>query len=179
MDELQKLRYKKTRQQLRYLQIELEETKLVYAQSLDKFNMEFSEYLAKQSDKQEHSDTIPDNPFERIESDVDEEILKEIYKKIAVKVHPDKQTGNEEKFKILNSANKNKDYGAMLELADELNIESTVPYNEHTYNQMKKQIRAVIETVKKMQCTIAWQWNHIEDNQRPIYKDHILKQIQI
>jgi hypothetical protein len=120
-----------------------------------------------------------DNPFEKIESDMDEEMLKEIYKKIAVKVHPDKKHGDEEKFKVLNRANKNKDYGAMLEMADELNLGKVFPINEYTYKEFKKQIRAVIETIKKMQMTFAWQWKHIDKNQKPAYKDYILKQMEL
>ena len=46
MDEtLQKLRYKKVRQKLRYLQTELEETKIIYKKCLDKFNTDFAKYL--------------------------------------------------------------------------------------------------------------------------------------
>ena len=43
-DTLQKIRYKKVRQKLRYLQTELEETKLIYQVCLDKFNDDFSKY---------------------------------------------------------------------------------------------------------------------------------------
>ena len=39
-DTLQKIRYKKVRQKLRYLQTELEETKLIYKKCLDTFNNE-------------------------------------------------------------------------------------------------------------------------------------------
>ena len=30
-----------------------------------------------------------------------------------------------------------------------------------------------------MQSTFAWQWEHIEDDQRPAYKDYILKQMEL
>jgi len=178
MDKILELRYKKIRQQIRYLQTELEETKLVYEQCVDKFNMDFSEELMKDS-HDDDSEYPTDNPFEKIDSDMDEEMLKDIYKKIAVKVHPDKKHGDEEKFKVLNRANKNKDYGAMLEMADELNLGKVFPINEYTYNELKKQIRAIIETIKKMQMTFAWQWKHIDKNQKPAYKDYILKQMEL
>ena len=41
-DTLQKIRYKKVRQKLRYLQTELEETKLIYKHWLDTFNTDFA-----------------------------------------------------------------------------------------------------------------------------------------
>ena len=119
--DIKDIKKKKLRQKLAYLQTELEETKLVYEQCVDKFNMDFSEELMKDS-HDDDSEYPTDNPFEKIDSDMDEEMLKDIYKKIAVKVHPDKKHGDEEKFKVLNRANKNKDYGLMMDMADELNI---------------------------------------------------------
>ena len=118
---------------MRYLQTELEETKLVYEECVDTFNMDFSEQLMKNIETDD-SEYEVDNPFEKIDSDMDGEMLKDIYKKIAVHVHPDKKHGDEEKFKVLNRANKNKDYGAMLEMADELNLGKVFPTNEYTYN---------------------------------------------
>ena len=40
MNKIKELRYKKTRQQLRYVQLELEETQMVYEDCVDKFNIE-------------------------------------------------------------------------------------------------------------------------------------------
>ena len=173
MDKLKELRYKKTRQQLRYVQLELEETKLVYENCVDKFNIEFKDELLDSKEEQEDVE----NSFFKIRTTVDEKTIKDIYKRIAIKVHPDKQTGDEEKFKILNRANKNKDYGLMMDMADELNIK--IRNDEENYNNYKKQIRAIIETIKDMQMTFAWQWEHIEDNQKSAYRDHILKQMEL
>ena len=53
MDKLKELRYKKTRQQLRYVQLELEETKLVYENCVDKFNIEFKDELLDSKEEQE------------------------------------------------------------------------------------------------------------------------------
>lgn len=178
MDILKQLNYKKTRQQLKYLQIELEETKFIYAKSLDKFNAEFNDQLDNSNINKQEPESSTASSFESLQSEVDNEILKETYKKIATKVHPDKVSGDEEKFKILNTANKNKDYGAMLELADELDLMDTIPSDAYSNTQMKLQINAVIEMVKKLQNTIAWQWYHLEDNQRDVYREHILNQLQ-
>ena len=48
---LQKIRYKKVRQKLRYLQSELEETKMIYQVCLDKFNEDFSTYMQNGPDE--------------------------------------------------------------------------------------------------------------------------------
>ncbi len=175
MDKLTELRYKKTRQQLRYIQTEFEETKIIYDDCVDKFNIEFKDSLMETPP--EETDHEIDNPYHNIDSDVSKKTLSDLYKKLAVKVHPDKQTGDEEVFKTLNRANRNSDYGLMMEMAEELEIE--ISNDEETYNNNKKQIRAIIEAVKNMQSTFAWQWEHIEDDQRPAYKDYILKQMEL
>ena len=81
-------------QQLRYLQTELEETKLVYEDCVDKFNQDFSEELMKDNDPHIHEEV--DNPYDIIDSDVEDDVIHDIYKKIALRVHPDKKTGNED-----------------------------------------------------------------------------------
>ena len=45
MDELKLLHQKKIRQQLRFLQLELEETKVIYKKSLERFNADFRGYM--------------------------------------------------------------------------------------------------------------------------------------
>ena len=117
-DTLQKIRYKKVRQKLRYLQTELEETKLIYQVCLDKFNEEFSNYMQDENSPVVSSDS-EQVKYDKLNTDVDEETIKDIYRKVAAKTHPDKQTGDEEQFKKLNKANKNKDFGTILEMADE------------------------------------------------------------
>ena len=58
-------------------------------------------------------------------------------------------------------------------------IDWKIRNDEENYNNNKKQIRAIIETIKDMQMTFAWQWEHIEDNQKSAYRDHILKQMEL
>ena len=72
MDKLKELRYKKTRQQLRYVQLELEETKLVYENCVDKFNIEFKDELLDSKEEQEDVE----NSFFKIRTTVDEKPLK-------------------------------------------------------------------------------------------------------
>ena len=176
MDRIKELRYKKTRQQLRYIQLELEETRLIYEDCVDKFNIEFKDELIE-SREFEKPITEPDDFHLKINSDIDEKTFNDIYKKIAVKVHPDKKTGDEDQFKELNSANKNKDYGVMLEMAEKLGIQ--IKDNEQNFMNNTKQIRAIIESIKDMQITFAWQWGHSEEDQKPAYRHFILEQMKL
>ena len=121
-DTLQKLRYKKVRQKLRYLQTELEETKLIYKHCLDTFNTDFAEYLMNEESDISAPVDSDEVKYDKIDSDVDDETIKDVYRKVAAKTHPDKKDGNEDQFKRLNEANKNKDFGTILEMADEYDV---------------------------------------------------------
>ena len=120
MNELIKLRQKKIRQKLRYLQLELMEAKIIYKNSLQKFHKDFSESIKEQPKSDEQVDTK--DPYEEIKTDVSEDTMKKVYRKVAAKTHPDKG-GDEEMFKIAAKANKNNDFGQLLEMADELEID--------------------------------------------------------
>ena len=96
MNELIKLRQKKIRQKLRYLQLELMEAKIIYKNSLQKFHKDFSESIKEQPKSDEQVDTT--DPYEEIKTDVSEDTMKKVYRKVANKTHPDKKGGDKEKF---------------------------------------------------------------------------------
>ena len=73
MNDLIKLRQKKIRQKLRYLQLELMETKIIYKNSLRKFHKDFSQDIKPDKDNKEKVD-IKD-PYEEIKTDVSEDTL--------------------------------------------------------------------------------------------------------
>ena len=66
MNKIKELRYKKTRQQLRYVQLELEETQMVYEDCVDKFNIEFKEELMDSRDSEDPITDIDDSHFKKI-----------------------------------------------------------------------------------------------------------------
>ena len=81
MNELIKLRQKKIRQKLRYLQLELMEAKIIYKNSLQKFHQDFSEDIKDQPKSDEQVDTT--DPYEEIKTDVSEDTMKKVYRKVA------------------------------------------------------------------------------------------------
>ena len=76
MDELLKLRQKKIRQKLRYLQLELMETKIIYKNSLQKFHKDFSQDITEQQKTEDKVDTK--DPYEEIQTDVSEDTMKKV-----------------------------------------------------------------------------------------------------
>ena len=171
MEELKKLRQQKVRQKLRYLQLELMETKIIYKNSLTKFHKDFSQDI-NEIPKDEKVDNK--DPYEEIQTDIEEDTIKKVYRKVAAKTHPDKG-GDEEKFKIAAKANKNNDFGTLLEMADELEID--ILLDDELINEMNKQCKAVIENITKMKTTTAWTWVHCHPNEREGLRQYILTTI--
>ena len=112
MDDLIKLRQKKIRQKLRYLQLELMEAKIIYKNSLQKFHKDFSQDIKPDKDNKEKVD-IKD-PYEEIQTEVSDDTMKKVYRKVANKTHPDKKGGDKKKFQIAAKAKKNNDFGGVM-----------------------------------------------------------------
>ena len=176
-DTLQKIRYKKVRQKLRYLQTELEETKLIYKNCLDKFNTDFAEYLFGEEGDMSKSMDSEEVKFDKIDTDVDEETIKDVYRKVAAKTHPDKKDGDEDEFKRLNQANKNKDFGTILEMADEYDV--PIESSEFMMLEMAKQNKSIVQSIENMKLTWAWHYVHLDGKNKEQFKKYVLQQLNV
>tara|TARA_R100000329_G_scaffold109407_1_gene89858 strand:- start:31 stop:570 length:540 start_codon:yes stop_codon:yes gene_type:complete len=176
-DTLQKIRYKKVRQKLRYLQTELEETKLIYKHCLDTFNTDFAEYLM--NDESDISAPIDSEEvkYDKLDTDVDDETIKDVYRKVAAKTHPDKKDGSEDEFKKLNEANKNKDFGTILEMADEYDI--PIESSEFMMLEMAKQNKSIVQSIENMKLTWAWHYVHLDGKNKEEFKKYVLQQLNV
>jgi hypothetical protein len=176
MDEIKLLHQRKIRQQLRFLQLELEETKVIYKKSLETFNSDFRKYITGDNVNTQKEQKVPEDENLKIKSEVEEDTFKSVYRKVAGKTHPDKG-GDTDKFKKANEANRNKDLGALMDMADELGIE--VPMDDKLAQEMKKQIDAIVGTIKNIKITMAWTWTHTPRDKREDLKNYILHQLQM
>ena len=112
----------------------------------------------------------------KINTEVDDDTFKQVYRKVAGKTHPDKG-GDTDKFKKANEANRNKDFGALLEMADEVGVE--VEINNEIREQIHKHIKAVSNTITNLKTTMAWTWVHVNEDNRETLKQYILQQLQV
>ena len=176
-DTLQKIRYKKVRQKLRYLQTELQETKLIYKNCLDKFNTDFAEYLFGEEGDMSKSMDSEEVKYDKIDTDVSEETIKDVYRKVAAKTHPDKKDGDENEFKRLNQANKNKDFGTILEMADEYDV--PIESSEFMMLEMAKQNKSIVQSIENMKLTWAWHYVHLDGKNKEEFKKYVLQQLNI
>ena len=65
---------------------------------LDKFNVEFSKFMQDGPDEVVSTDSEKVK-YDKLDTDVSEETIKDVYRKVAAKTHPDKKDGNEAKGK--------------------------------------------------------------------------------
>ena len=174
--DLDSIKNRKIRSQLRYLQLDLEETKIIYEDCLLKFNNDFRSYMMDtQPDLSVPPQTSKDTNLE-IKTDVEEDTFKQVYRKVAGKTHPDKG-GDSDKFKKANEANRNKDLGALMEMADELGVE--VPMDDDMRNELSKHIKAVSDTITNLKTTMAWTWCHVDNHNKDTLKQYILQQLNV
>ena len=176
-DTLQKIRYKKVRQKLRYLQTELEETKMIYQVCLDKFNEDFSKYMNGGDSQITAPSDSEQVKYDKLDTDVSEDTIKDVYRKVAAKTHPDKKDGDEDVFKKLNKANKNKDFGTILEMADEYDI--PIESSEFMMLEMAKQNKSIVSSIENMKLTWAWTYVHLRGNDKKEFKKYVLQQLNV
>jgi len=176
MDEIKLLHQKKIRQQLRFLQLELEETKLIYKKCMQIFNSDFRRFMMDDNIEVQQEQKVPEDENLKIKTEVDDDTFKSVYRKVAGKTHPDKG-GDTEKFKKANEANRNKDLGALMDMADELGID--VELDDKMIGDIKKQSQAIVKTVERMKTTMAWAWVHSPKEQKEDLKQYILHQLQM
>ena len=174
MNDLIKLRQKKIRQKLRYLQLELMETKIIYNNSMERFRIDFSQDIEPDESVKQAQDTK--DPYEEIQTEVSEDTMKKVYRKVANKVHPDKKGGDKEKFQVAAKANKNNDFGTLLEMADELEID--IELSNELIDEMTKQCAAVVTNITNMKTTLAWTWAHSKEQEREALRLYILETIK-
>ena len=95
--DLESIQNKKIRNQLRYLQLELEETKIIYQGCIEKFNNDFRSYMLDNNPEPTQVKMTEDNNL-KINTEVDDDTFKQVYRKVSGKTHPDKG-GDTDKFK--------------------------------------------------------------------------------
>ena len=106
-----KINLKKLVYQYKFLNLEVEELKQQHIQLTSEFEEEFKDILLKAEKQVELNDSKPKGKKSKTD-----ESVKDIYKKTAKQLHPDKG-GDEEEFKELNERYKSNDLLGVIDLA--------------------------------------------------------------
>lgn len=122
--------------------------------------------------------------IDEIESVLQDKDMKDMFKKIALKTHPDRldeslsDEEREEKieiYKLAAAASKDGDGGALLDIAYELNIDIEIsPLKEEKW--LKKKIKQINKTVIDIQQDVRWIWFHTNEKSRDRVEELIEKQ---
>jgi hypothetical protein len=177
-EKLLKLKQKKLTSKVSYLRSELEETTLIFQDCLVNFQKEFGSYLEDYSSDK-------DNPIKtELEFDIPDRQVNILFRRIAGKTHPDKlihKDISEKEFnkrvtlyKRANNAVKQKDWAKLKDIATSLDIDLT--YDEiDDILYLEETTKSLAEKVKELMSTYAWAWAHVQEQNRELLRQQILK----
>ena len=177
-EKLLKLKQKKLTSKVSYLRSELEETSLIFQDCLVNFQKEFGSYLEDYSSDK-------DNPIKtELEFDIPDRQVNILFRRIAGKTHPDKlihKDISEKEFnkrvtlyKRANNAVKQKDWAKLKDIAITLDIDLT--YDEiDDILYLEETTKSLAEKVKELMSTYAWAWAHVQEQNRELLRQQILK----
>lgn len=180
-----------------YIETLLEETKILFEEYNQQFlkeyyNEEEQKQLAEKKESEKANNpkyNINDNDNNIDESnldedisindndnknDVDDVILKKIYKRLSLKTHPDKTKGKGEYFKKINVAHKKKDIIILVRIAKELSIDISdivVDESNTIISTFDKNIQTLEKEIYDLKHTVAWHWAHASQEEKQQYKE--------
>jgi hypothetical protein len=191
----EKAKIKKFRLNLQFSQASLAETEIIYEECLEEYNKKFirgGTGPEEQEDEKEvescttiSKDVSPDtkeedsshestNDVEEPESgDLSDIDIKALFRKIAVKTHPDKLRDMEhaqiehltDLYKTAVEASRSNDGGTLLELAYELGIDIDIDIDKEIL-WINEKISTTQQKVSSILRTDAWVWFHSEGERK-------------
>jgi len=179
---LLKLKRKKLRQKVLYLRTELNETKLIFQNSLFTFNKDFGEYFNKEKSDPKGKRVIFDNPI----FNIPRKNVNLIFRWIAQKIHPDKLIHKDiskeefdnyvELYKEANESVENKDWARVIEIASDLGIDiSGVKKDDVEY--LEESVKGLEDKIKELKGTYAWLWEHTVNESKEKVRKQILQSL--
>lgn len=167
-----------------YLKLELE----VVQEDFDSFNENFNKYFDKyyeqstklKNQKNQKAFENPSHHFENArkerekqqkEIDAQRELLKDaprkvknLYKRLAAKTHPDKMGGKHKKFQSVKEAYERQDLATMLEMAAEYDVNYKLDDRDEIL--LTKNLIKIENEIDRIKSTIGWLWGKGDKNQR-------------
>ena len=160
---IKKLKYK-----IEWLRLELEEVREVNAKCLERFFQDFAEVLTEDIE-----DKVVETLPEKKSFHAAEHITNKLFKEIAVKTHPDKSKRDDEVFIRANKANEVNNLSELLDIANELNIETDKYIDDEI--MLAQHSSELMTRIKPIQAQVAWIWFHAQDNDRGIMRQRIIQ----
>ena len=172
--------YKKWIHKYKFLQEDLSDTEEQLKEYVHKFNEDFEdnpneEQLKQQAINKEKLENLKEEKEKEEETIKEDKPGKKLYKKLSKIYHPDKETGDEDKFKNISILYKSGDtVGLILEAIDaDIEIEDYI--DEEMATSFEQSCKILEDRISHKKNTIAWHWSHIPEDKKEAFKDHILK----
>jgi len=170
-----KLLKRKARAEYSYLSLEFEHQTEIFEEAKIAFNEHFKNDIDKEKEAK-YFEKDGKSKKHKVEEDKKIPIdMDKAYKKIALKAHPDKKTGNNEMFQDLRNAVNSHDVDKIILLASEYDIDLEKDAKINLYKFYMSGIDKIKKKLKYTQSTLAWQWYHGDDEM----KDHISKSVEV
>ena len=164
------LKYKKLKYELKYLELEVEETEDKFRECINNFEKALREKIGNDFEDPNKDKGIKLNQKkqEEIKNDKQSSEVKKVYRKIVSKTHPDKLEqlpNNTIKKKLIKHYKKavehynNNNVVGLFDLADELDIK--LPEIDESYiEKMSTEVESLKNKIKRYKDSNAWIWYH-------------------
>lgn len=177
--------YKKWIHKYKFLQEDLDDTDELLKKYVKNFNQDFEDNPDEEKIKQEAIDKEKLENLKKEEEEKKEkeevETIKEdkpgkkLYKKLSKIYHPDRETGDEDKFKSISVLYNNGDTVGLILEAIDADIEVEDYIDEEMANSFEQSCSIIESKIKLKKNSIAWHWFHIPKDKKEAFKNHLLK----
>ncbi len=174
-DDQKASRFRKLKYRSKYIDIEFEETYQIFKKAKAKWVEAIVEYCKENKTK---NPLCQDEPKPKAKTKEESTVfsstqIKDLYRKIAIETHPDKNTGKSEKeikkkqelYNMATSAKKEKDIDALISIGIELEMDLS-NLDMRCLNLLEKQLDQKEQEIAKMRKDIAWHWYYAIDAKR-------------
>ena len=198
----------------KYLKSTLDESESMFQKAFSEFTEELGKKLGsspitkknKQEDQKKESkkeknkpnkssEPIPPPPEpstdeqgeERVEAKKEEkdQNLKKVFKKIAIKTHPDKLLASSEfereyktgLFEKAKNSFDNNDYYGIVQVAEELGIDPPPP-TQGQIDLMRERNKVLENKINEIKNTVIWNWYHGEDDTRELLMENYIEKLR-
>lgn len=178
------LQYKLLASQLKSARHELAISNEIVLSAAKKVESMFSSHLTEMGEHQYSEQLQEQQTLNQEEQEHKEptKLIKKLFRKIAIKIHPDKlvhlegTAEGEQKKNLYQSANQAYEDGDLIILADIVaNLDITAPQiPEIDLVNTENKIRSIKKEIERIHSTLVWRWNMTYNKEE---KDKILKQL--
>ena len=164
------LKYKKLKYELKYLELEVEETEDKFRECINNFEKALRDKMGNDFEDPNKDKGVKLNQKKQkeIKNDKQSSEVKKVYRKIVSKTHPDKLEqlpNNTNKKKLIKHYKKavehynNNNVVGLFDLADELDIK--LPEIDESYiEKMSTEVMSLKNKIKRYKDSNAWIWYH-------------------